>query len=309
MNQTPESVESASPASHPTVDQLADLQEELLPPTEAAALADHLARCPDCSRTLAELSELTALLGADEPPPMPQDVARRIDAALAAALDESPAVPAPPVLPAAANPPVSPAPAAPTAPPHRADHSTGPGRTRPRRRRGALLAAAVACLAVLGGGTAAVLAGTSDGSSDAAHGIGAAARQPATPEGAAASGEATAPYGPALTAAGLPEQIRQLLPTDDHGALPHASSQQEAPATAGGPQPSVLPTCVVAAVGGHQGEQPLLVTRGSFQSGPVDVYVFRVSGDPAHLDVFLLTPDCAGSTPADVRLHQEVPAS
>ncbi|MEY9943777.1 anti-sigma factor [Kitasatospora sp. GAS1066B] len=306
-NQTPEPVESAPPASHPTVDQLADLQEELLAATEAAELREHLSRCPDCADTLAALAELTELLAEDEPPAMPADVARRIDAALAAALAEpaTARTTAGTARTAATAAPQRPAESA--APPRRADRSTGPGRSR-QRRRGTLLAAAVACLAVLGLGTVVVVSGLGDDAHQAAGSAAAGAQQgkpdtamPATPSGS--------PGGPAFTAAGLPEQIRQLLPTSPsgHSSLPHASSEQENPTP--NAAPAKLPSCVQGAVAGHRDEQPLLVTHGSFQSAPVDVYVFRVSGSSTALDVFLLTPGCADGTPAGVLLHEEVPAS
>ncbi|GAB2689088.1 hypothetical protein [Kitasatospora kifunensis] len=328
-NQIPDPVESASTASHPSVDQLADLHEDLLAAAEATTVRSHLADCAECSDTLAALTELTELLAADQPPAMPQDVAQRLDAALAAAAAEaapsgpptasgtpSPApFPSPPALPALPATPTERRPAL-TAPPGTARQQSGPGRTRPRRSRARLLAAAVACLAVLGGGTAAVLADLGNAGSSPSSNVAAADHSVAS---YAPSGEPTmqgndrpsaiTPAGPEFTAAGLPEQIRLLLPTAPSGNLPHASSEQAVP------EPSrsaaALPACVASAFTGHQGEQPLLVTHGSYQAAPVDVYVFRISDDPAHLEVFLLTPGCAGTTPnspAAVRLQEEVPA-
>lgn len=71
--------------AHPDVELLAEHAEELLSPEQSAELTEHLTTCADCRETYAALSELTALLG-DEPAPgpMPEDVAARIDAALAA---------------------------------------------------------------------------------------------------------------------------------------------------------------------------------------------------------------------------------
>jgi hypothetical protein len=319
-NQTPDPVESASTASHPSVDQLADLHEDLLTAAEAATVRSHLADCAECSDALTALTELTELLAADQPPAMPQDVAQRLDAALAAAAAEA----APSGTPTASGPPAPPpSPAtsaerrpAVAAPPGTARQQTGPGRTRPRRSRVRLLAAAVACLAILGGGTAAVLAGLGNAGSTPSGNVAAADHSAAS---YAPSGRPTAqgndgssaltPAGPELTAAGLPEQIRLLLPTTTTGNLPHASSEQAAPAPS--PSPAALPACVASALTGHQGEQPLLVTHGSYQAAPVDVYVLRISDDPAHLEVFLLTPGCATTapnSPATVRLQEEVPA-
>ncbi|MGF1429163.1 hypothetical protein ACQRUO_21975, partial [Kitasatospora sp. LaBMicrA B282] len=194
----------------------------------------------------------------------------------------------------------------------RADRGTGPGRTRPRRRRGGLLAAAVACLAVLGTGTGVLLSNLGSGSANptaaaqqnlpnSGQNAGAAANPTPAPGGAPNG----SPSGPAFTAAGLPDQIRALLggPASGHEMQPHVGADGTAP---GG-----LPACVESAVTGHQGEQPLLVGHGSFESAPVDVYVFRIAGDPAHDEVYLLAAGCAThspDTPARVLLQQEVPA-
>ncbi|MGW4898167.1 hypothetical protein ACWEQL_38885, partial [Kitasatospora sp. NPDC004240] len=71
--------------SHPDVDELADLAEGLVEDAATAdALQRHLAGCADCRGTTDALGEVRALLGAAETPPMPQDVAARLDATLAA---------------------------------------------------------------------------------------------------------------------------------------------------------------------------------------------------------------------------------
>ncbi|WP_344445159.1 zf-HC2 domain-containing protein, partial [Kitasatospora nipponensis] len=142
-HQAPEPVESAAAASHPSVDRLADLQEGLLPAAEAAELHAHLTHCEPCAQTLAALDALTELLAEDEPEPMPEAVALRLDAALAAeaALLAAGAAPTPtapgttvPSTPASATPSTTGAPkgaprpagAAPPCRPGSASH--GPGR-------------------------------------------------------------------------------------------------------------------------------------------------------------------------------------
>jgi hypothetical protein len=71
--------------AHPDVEVLADHAEELLSAEQSAELTAHLASCAECRETYDALSELTALLGEEPSPgPMPDDVAARIDAALAA---------------------------------------------------------------------------------------------------------------------------------------------------------------------------------------------------------------------------------
>jgi len=70
---------------HPDLDTLADLQEGLLPPTPAAAVSDHLAECPACRTDFAALGEIPGrLAGAAEVGAMPDELAGRLDEALAA---------------------------------------------------------------------------------------------------------------------------------------------------------------------------------------------------------------------------------
>jgi len=70
---------------HPDLDTLADLQEGLLPPTPAAAVSDHLDQCPSCRTDFAALGEIPGLLaGAADVGAMPDELAGRLDEALAA---------------------------------------------------------------------------------------------------------------------------------------------------------------------------------------------------------------------------------
>ncbi|MGP3967857.1 anti-sigma factor family protein [Streptomyces sp. 6N223] len=70
--------------THPDPAEIAALDAELLPPDEAAALRDHLADCAHCAAVLADLHALSAELNAIPSPPIPADVAARLDATLMA---------------------------------------------------------------------------------------------------------------------------------------------------------------------------------------------------------------------------------
>ncbi|MCD0482196.1 hypothetical protein LO771_07155 [Streptacidiphilus sp. ASG 303] len=72
------------PVSHPAVEEIADLTEDLLPPQDADAVRAHLDGCAECADTRDALLEIRSLLGDSGTPRMPADVAGRIDAALAA---------------------------------------------------------------------------------------------------------------------------------------------------------------------------------------------------------------------------------
>ncbi|MGW2209498.1 hypothetical protein [Streptomyces sp. NPDC001781] len=143
---------STDTTGHPDVTEISDLAEGLLPSSRSAELRGHLAGCGACTEVHAALTEIQDLLG-DLPdvPPMPTDIADRIDAALAAEAA---------VRSEQANS-VSPGrhvsretPTPPDRPARRSRTTTGPGRkerSRSRRRTAAL--GAVLTAAVLGAGS------------------------------------------------------------------------------------------------------------------------------------------------------------
>ncbi|WP_329496475.1 hypothetical protein [Kitasatospora herbaricolor] len=311
---------------HPSIDELADLAEELVEDQDTVeSLRAHLNDCPECSETLAALAEVSELLGTVETAPMPADVARRIDAALAAEADRadraaeatSPAGSAAEPAPATA-PPERPAPAhtparsrqeprpAPTAPP------AGPGRPRRRSRRRVLLGTAFALAAVTLG---ALLLRTPapDQAADTAAGA-AAASAPSVP---APSFGAPSLGVPSLGGGQRPGgEAPQEQPAIKGGAPVYREETLAAQARqlvrAAGPavQPSdgtdlstrTAPPCAPPGTG-----SPLATDRGTFEGVPVDVLVYAEPGNPDQLDVYLVASDC-GTAPATVLLHRGVPA-
>ncbi len=76
---------TAGTDEHPDVAEISAFAEGLLPPERAADLRDHLELCVLCADVRDSLSEIREVLGTlPGPPRMPEDVAGRIDAALAA---------------------------------------------------------------------------------------------------------------------------------------------------------------------------------------------------------------------------------
>ncbi|MET9977602.1 anti-sigma factor family protein [Streptomyces microflavus] len=70
---------------HPEVSEISDLAEGLLTASRAAEVRRHLAECELCAEVRDSLEEIRGLLGTlPDPEPMPEDIAARIDAALAA---------------------------------------------------------------------------------------------------------------------------------------------------------------------------------------------------------------------------------
>ncbi len=317
---------------HPSVDELADLAEDLLAPADADALRRHLTGCADCRETVDALTEVRTLLAAAEPPALPEDVAARIDAALAAAA--APAEPAPtaPTGPAPTRP--APTGSAPTgsgsktpstAPPARPAAATGPGRTRPRRRRALLLGSAAALLALALGGTFLSLSSSQRQDLSATADAGRPAAGSAAP-GAAESSAGTktdrSTGGTVYQDDLLAAQVRQLLA----GAAATGPARPVKPSAgpgsgAGATDPSKVPgTTAVPPAEGGQGltgggrstpacpapsTGALLATdRGSYAGAPVDVLVYALPDRPDQLDVYLRAPDCG-----PVLRHRTVPAS
>ncbi|WP_371498297.1 hypothetical protein OG871_19795 [Kitasatospora sp. NBC_00374] len=315
--------------AHPDVDTLADLSEDLLAPADAALIRRHLADCPDCADAYAALAEVTRLLGDAPAPPMPEDIAARIDAALAAAAETAAPEPDAPAVPG------HPAPAR-TAPPGRrggpADPSrpgsgsgsgsgsgtgpaTGPGRPR-RRRTGRILLGTAALAAVLSLGSLLVTqpwqagdGASSTAASDSGH---AAALAPGS-----RSPKAAAEGVPEYRDDQLADQVRRLLGAASGPAVPGSGTHTDvqpgigaegtvptgkatrSPATTASPPPA----CVSLAAG-HPGQAPLAAGPGRYGTDPVTALVYPLDGRTDLMDVYLVTPDCPGAT---VLLHRTVP--
>ncbi|MGV9265840.1 zf-HC2 domain-containing protein [Kitasatospora sp. NPDC003701] len=321
--------------AHPSVDELADLAEELVEPAAAEALRRHLDGCADCRETAEALAGIGTLLGEAPAPAMPADVAARLHAALAAAAAEADATDRAAAAPqgphrgaAAPGPSRSPAGAthsatAPLGPPGRptatASSPAGPGRPRPRRRRGAVLLGAAAALLAVGLGSALLLRPADRGAADTS------ARAGAPAAAAATSGGATAGPKAELSAGGtvyqddrLAAQVQHLLTRDgattDGSARPFSPSA--APPAVGPAKPSGSSAAPPAE--GEQGltggggapscpalaDGPLLATdRGSYAGSPAELLVYAVPGRTDQLDVYLRSPDCG-----PVLLHRTVAA-
>ncbi|WP_431679673.1 anti-sigma factor family protein [Kitasatospora sp. KL5] len=300
---TPSSPSAPEPR-HPDIEALADLAEQLTDPADEPALRAHLAECAECADTFAALAEVQELLGSVDTPPMPEDVALRIDTALAAARTEA--------ADTAAGPPGDPGKAAgrlprtagrpsaetgPTGPSGTA--GTGPGRGRRRRLARIALATAAAAVAIgfgallvpitsQNGGTA------SDAPADsAARPAAGGAQQPALGSNTEFSDQA------------LAAQVRQLL--DAASATPSAGAPKTPEGLTQGGRPAAgasAPACAAAITG--QGERaPLAAAPGSYHSSPVTALVYAVPGTSDEVDVYLITPDC--SAPG-VLLHRTLPA-
>ncbi|MFJ8627549.1 hypothetical protein ACIRD3_32580 [Kitasatospora sp. NPDC093550] len=303
------------PGDHPPVEQLADLAEGLVDSPEAVeTLHRHLDGCAECRETVDALAEVQALLGAVETPPMPADVAARLDAALARAATDAAtdaaaeddhgrtATARPQEAPTGPGRPATGPSGPPSRPSGRPAAATGPGRSRPRRRRIALLLGAAAALAALGLGGALLL--HPDDRSGPTVTAGAPADSSAAAEQSARTPHA-ASAGTAYRADRLATQIQQLLARTEQtpGAGPTGLAKPNTvlPGEGARPEPTVpspSATCPAPASG-----PPLATDRGSYDGAPVDVLVYPVPGHSDLVDVYLRSPDCG-----PVVLHQSVPS-
>ncbi|MEU6815718.1 hypothetical protein [Streptomyces sp. NPDC046860] len=143
---------STDTTGHPDVAEISDLAEGLLQPSRSADLRRHLEGCEPCAEVHAALAEIQSLLGTvTDVPPMPTDIADRIDAALAA---EAAGGPERAETSGAGGPVSRETPPSSDRPATRSRATSGPGRkerVRSRRRTAAL--GAVLTAAVLGAGS------------------------------------------------------------------------------------------------------------------------------------------------------------
>jgi hypothetical protein len=255
--------------THPEPAEIAALDAELLPPDEAAALRGHLAGCPSCSGILADLNALSRELGAFPSPPIPPDVAARIDAALMAEA-------------AAAT----------------VSRETSPAR---RRRWPQLALAAAAALAVLGLGSTLVQNVDSGADSEA----GASSDEADLITGAEGGQRDSAAESDPLEQQ-VRELLAQAETSPeapfDSGSDAGASAEPEESTTGhgvdDGPGAASLPPCVWSAIG--RTEAPLAAAEEDYEGQDAYVVVLPHADDPDRVDAYAVDADCAADPSADV---------
>lgn len=289
----------------------------LLGPGQLAAIEGHLAACSRCQARQTELVGVPALLralGADDGQArMPDDVADRLERALADAATTASAA-----TPGSATPGAS-VPGARTGGEEAVDRAGLGARTpsadrvlplRPRRTRGTALlsaAAALAAVGLVGGVVWGAVSGSvsgSAGSTSSAGGVSA----PALPSADGAAGSGSDASGPVLVrtaldldAGSLAEGVRSTLRQPPSAPTPLALGPEAATAS-GGPAVAspAAPLAGLLAPGGLQTcaqrlapDQPLReVLTIRWQGDPAAVLVFPTAGDPGHVDAYAVAPAC-----------------
>jgi Putative zinc-finger len=282
--QTPQ----ASPPPHLDVDLLADLQEGLLDPERAAVATAHLAGCPDCRATRDALDGVRDLLRGDagEVEAAPEDVVRRLDAALATA--SRPLTASATVTPLTSS-------------------------VRQPWRTHLLQAAAIFVLVALVGGLGygGLRALNHRGSAASDTAASASGGNRGTEKSAAGAYKITSSgrdYTQASLRAAVPELLAGTMGA--HSGSTEAGTSPPSPA-ASAPSDSVsgstpsplaanpqrlrngvaLSACVANLAGGPV--TPLAVDVGRFEGKPATIIVLPDPDDPSFVDVYAVSPDCA----------------
>ncbi|MFD4538617.1 zf-HC2 domain-containing protein [Streptomyces bauhiniae] len=280
---------STDSTGHPDVAEISDLTEGLLSPSRSAELRHHLDGCEACAEVHAALTEIQGLLGGvPEAPPMPTDVADRIDAALAAeAADRTGQAdsgsPGRHVSRETAAPPDRPA--------KSSRATTGPGRkerSRSRRRTAAL--GAVLTAAVLGAGSLLIQSLGDNASEKAAHST-----------AAAATGT--------FSGASVKSQVSDLLTAREGLQRGSQHPQQDAET---GPAPSAptqsantliqtevpVPDCVRRAL--RSGETVLGAKSGTYADKSAYLVVVPDKADSKRVTAYVVDASCASKQAAGV---------
>lgn len=309
---------TADTADHPDVTEIADLSEGLVTPDRAQELRRHLDACTACADVRASLEEIRSLLGsAPEPEGMPDDVAARIDAALAAERTADGREDGAHVSrETAAARPVADRPA-PRPGAHRPagraiGAATGPGRTsrtpRARRRFGMLATACTAAAVVV---ASALLAALQDDKKSHT----AAQDRPSTSADTFSEGtleqQVTELLGPAEQTQDAAEQ------TQDATEAPHGfGTSSDAGGAAGTGHPTVLksaPTTSVPACvreGLRTSDSPLAAEKGTYAGKDAYLVVLPdLSSDAARVTAYVVDATCVRqpTAPATVLLSRSYP--
>lgn len=263
---------------HPDVTEISDLTEGLLPPDRSAEVRRHLDDCVLCADVHASLEEIRGLLGTlPGPTRMPDEVAHRIDAALAVEALISSTAPEPTTLEPDSAGHVSRETS--TSPPRPAGHArtttTGPGRKDRRRngrRRIAVLGTAFA-VAALGIGSVLVSSLTGDES-----------------PGTSAPGQRST-VADSFSESGLEQQVADLLAASPN-ASPHTLGMQGEPGTKTPRvfQEPTVPGCVQK--GMDRNDAALAVEKGTYQGRDALLVVLPDSADSTRVTAYLMDATC-----------------
>ncbi|WP_404949647.1 hypothetical protein HFP69_18745 [Streptomyces sp. ARC12] len=304
---------TADTAQHPEVSEISDLTEGLLSPSRAAEVQQHVAGCDLCSEVRDSLEEIRDLLGTmPTPEPMPEDIAARIDAALAAEIRPTTPVADEPVVvsretttgedtttdratsESASRSIGAPAPSRPAG---RSAAATGPGRRPTRRRRRAVVLGTAFGAAVIGMSVFFLqsIAPSGDSSKTAAD------------SGVSAAESSAHAYADGT----LESQVQDLLggrasqespgaKKVPPGADTKSTSEAVTPDTAATRSPLkapavVVPPCVQQATG--RTTPALALDEGTYQGTDAYLVVLPHRSDPSRVQAYVVAASCVDTAP------------
>ncbi|MET8662144.1 hypothetical protein [Streptomyces griseus] len=304
---------TADTAQHPEVSEISDLTEGLLAPSRATDVRQHLAGCDPCSEVRDSLEEIRSLLGAlPEPEPMPEDVAARIDAALAAeARSTAPAEDEPVVVSretttaddatsdrARSRPaPRSTGAAAPDRPAGRSSAATGPSRRPSRRRRRAAVLGTAFGAAVIGMSVFFLQSVAPSGDSS----------KTAADSGVSAGENRVHAYGDGTLESQVQDLLRSGASQESPGVKkvpPGADTKSSSEAVTPGTEtprsplkaPAVdVPPCVQQATG--RTTPALALDKGTYRGTDAYLVVLPHRSDPARVQAYLVASSCVDAAP------------
>ncbi|WP_329120041.1 hypothetical protein [Streptomyces sp. NBC_01465] len=281
---------TADTTQHPEVSEISDLTEGLLPPSRTADVRRHLDECTLCAEVRVSLDEIRSLLGTlPGPQRMPDDVAGRIDAALAAEALLNASAPAEATHVSRETAPASQPTDAPVAdrPAGRSSAATGPGRSHParRRRRNAVLGAAFGA-AVIGAGVFLL-------------------QQSAVNPSASDSSASAKKADDSFAAAGLEQKVHSLLVPGSGSSSGSDRSPNEKPATpslgvqSNSPKDLAIvnvPQCIQAGIGR---DNALASEQGTYNGAKAYLVVLPHPTDPSLVQAYVVDATCVDAhTPA-----------
>ncbi|MFJ1546811.1 hypothetical protein [Streptomyces sp. NPDC088246] len=293
---------------HPDVSEISDLVEGLLPPSRAAEVRSHVDGCELCGDVHSSLMEIRELLGTvPTPQHMPEDVADRLDAALAAeALSTAAPVGAMHVSretePSMAQKPETEL-SLPDRPAGRPRATTGPGRRPARRRRTAVLGTALGA-AVVGVGVFmlqnfqpsqedASLKAADRGSSSAAKGAGTFSAS--TLEGRvqtlllSAGTEPSSSNGTSTEKKAPPSVDIQSTPKSDSPGSESPRTPLRAPVVS-------VPLCVEQGIG--RKTAALAMEEGTYEGADAFLVVLPHPSDATRVQAYVVDAACVREKPA-----------
>ncbi|MFG3404165.1 anti-sigma factor family protein [Streptomyces sp. NPDC048142] len=304
---------TADTAQHPEVSEISDLAEGLLSPSRTAEVRQHVAGCDLCSEVADSLEEIREMLGSmPSSEPMPEDIAARIDAALAAEVRPiAPAVDEPVVVSretttaedtttdrATSEPtPRSVGTPAPDRPAGRSPAATGPGRRPARRRRRAVVLGTAFGTAVIGMSVFLLqsIAPSGDASKTTAD------------SGVSASESGAHAYADGTLEARVQDLLGGRAGQESQGAKkvpPHADTKSTSEALTPDAEASrspfqasavAVPPCVQQATG--RTTPALALDKGTYQGTNAYLVVLPHPSDPSRVQAYLVAASCVDTAP------------